>query len=208
MTEGPWALVLGAWSVLGPVVRPKSCGPWSDSPWSDSAWFDSPWFDSPRYVARNVPTRRDVGVYRFEDLRVWQAAKRQCDQVGGLLQRPEFRRDLKLSDQMNDAALSVMFNIAEGFLRRRDKEMLQFLRYAFASNGELKSGYYAAAGRNYLSQAEAAELIDGNESIARMLRRWQATLDQGESGRGRRTRTKNQGPGTDQGPKDGPGTKN
>ena len=45
---------------------------------------------------------------------------------------------------MNDASLSVMFNIAEGFLRRRDGETLQFLRYSFASNGELKAGYYAA----------------------------------------------------------------
>jgi len=148
-----------------------------------------------------------ASVYRFEDLRVWQAAKQQCDRVGALLKQQAFQRDRQMSEQMNDAALSVMFNISEGFLRRRDKETLQFLRYAFASNGELKSAYYAAAGRNYLSQAEAAELIDGNESIARMLRRWQATLDQGESGRGRRTRTKNQGPGTDQGPKDGPGTK-
>jgi four helix bundle protein len=91
------------------------------------------------------------GVYRFEDLRVWQAAKRQCDRVGAPLLRPEFRDDRQLSDQMNAAALSVMFNITEGFLRRRDKETLQFLRYSFASNGELKAGYYAAEGRKYLA---------------------------------------------------------
>jgi four helix bundle protein len=77
-----------------------------------------------------------MGVHRFEDLRVWQAAKEQCDQVGGLLERPRFQRDSGLSTQINDAALSVMFNIAEGFLRRRDKETLQFLRIALASNGE------------------------------------------------------------------------
>ena len=43
-----------------------------------------------------------MGVYRFEDLRVWQAAKRQCDRVGALITRPEFRRDRELSGQMND----------------------------------------------------------------------------------------------------------
>ena len=118
-----------------------------------------------------------MGVSRVEDLRVWEAAKRQCDRVGALLNRPEFKRDRELSSQMNDAAISVMFNICEGFLRRRDKETLQFLRYAFASNGELKSGYYAAEGRSYLSASEHAELIGLNESIARMLRRWQATLE-------------------------------
>lgn len=78
---------------------------------------------------------------------------------------------------MNGASISVMFNITEGFLRRRNKETLQFLRYSFASNGELKAGYYAAEGRKYLTSAEATELIDLNERIARMLRRWEASLD-------------------------------
>ena len=78
---------------------------------------------------------------------------------------------------MNAASLSVMFNISEGFLRRRDRETLQFLRYA--SNGELKAGYYAADGRSYTTHVETTELIALNESIARMLRRWESTLDLG-----------------------------
>ena len=117
-----------------------------------------------------------MGVDRFEDLRVWQAARQQCDQLGALLRRPGFRTDRGLSDQLNRAALSVVFNITEGFLRRRDKEMMQFLRYAIASNGELKAGYYVAEGRAYLAAVEAAALIERNDHIARMLRRWYATL--------------------------------
>jgi four helix bundle protein len=78
---------------------------------------------------------------------------------------------------MNAAALSVMFNMSEGFLRRRDKEMLQFLRYSFASNGELKAGYYAADGRKYIAAAETTELVALNEGIAKMLRRWQGTIE-------------------------------
>jgi len=131
-----------------------------------------------------------ASVYRFEDLRVWQAAKQQCDRVGALLKQQAFQRDRQMSEQMNDAALSVMFNISEGFLRRRDKETLQFLRYAFASNGELKSAYYAAAGRDYFSAAETEDLIRLNESIAKMLRRWQATLEPGDS---RSSRNRDQG---------------
>ena len=61
---------------------------------------------------------------------------------------------------MNGASISVMFNITEGFLRRRNKETLQFLRYSFASNGELKAGYYAAEGRQYITAAEKAQLIE------------------------------------------------
>jgi 23S rRNA-intervening sequence protein len=63
-----------------------------------------------------------VIVYRFEDLRVWQAAKRQSDELGRLLKRRPFLGDREIAGQMNAAALSVMFNIDEGFLRRRDKE--------------------------------------------------------------------------------------
>jgi four helix bundle protein len=117
-----------------------------------------------------------MGVHRFEDLRVWQVAKQQCDQVATLLQRPAFRRDRELSDQMNGAVLSVLFNISEGFVRRRDRETKQFLRYAMASNGELKAGLYAAEGRAYLGASEMAPLIERNEYIAKMLRRWYATL--------------------------------
>ena len=117
-----------------------------------------------------------MSVNRFEDLRVWQAAKDQCDRVGAVLQRPAFRQDRGLSDQVNRAALSVVLNISEGFLRRRDKETMQFLRYAIASNGELKAGYYLANGRAYLMPDETAALIQLNESIARMLRRWSATM--------------------------------
>jgi hypothetical protein len=58
-----------------------------------------------------------VGVNRFEDLRVWQAARQQGDRVGTLLQHSAFRRDLALFDQMNRAALSVLFDISEGFVR-------------------------------------------------------------------------------------------
>ena len=148
-------------------------------------------------------------VYRFEDLRVRQAAKRQSDEVGQLLKRRPVLADREIADQMNAAALSVIFNIAEGFLRRRDKETAQFLRYAIGSNGELKAGYYAAEGRQYATGAEIGDLVALNESIAKMLCRWMATLktdDPRASGGGPRTeggakakggpRTKNQGPGT------------
>jgi len=54
---------------------------------------------------------------------------------------------------------------------------MQFLRYAFASNGEVKAAYYAADGRKHLTGSETSELLEANESIARMLRRWQSTLE-------------------------------
>jgi four helix bundle protein len=131
-------------------------------------------------LARRVRTGSAIGVCRFEDLRVWQAAREQSNRVGELLKRPVFRNDRELSDQMNAASLSVMFNISEGFLRRRDKE---------------------TAGRNYTTREETVESIALNESIGRMLRRWEGTLDLGpwtkDQGRTKdRGRTKHQAPST------------
>ena len=116
-------------------------------------------------------------VFRFEDLRVWQAAKQQCDRVGALMNRPAFQRDRQLWDQLNRASISVMNNISEGFLRGRDTECGQFLRIAAASNGEVRSCYHAARGRKYISDAEAEELIELSNAIGRMTRRLRSTLD-------------------------------
>jgi four helix bundle protein len=115
-------------------------------------------------------------VSRFEDLRVWQAAKEQCDRVGDLIGRDEFRRDRQLSDQINGACISVLNNIAEGFSRRSDREFRQFLRYAFGSNAEVRACYYIAGGRKYLDSTEQETLTQLNDRIARMIRRFQATL--------------------------------
>jgi four helix bundle protein len=122
---------------------------------------------------------RPMGVYRFEDLRVWQLAKRQSDDVGALLQRDSFRGDRKLADQLNAASISVPLNISEAFLRRRDGEMRQFLRYAAASNGETRAAVHLAEGRRYLRADEAERLIERSNSIGRMLTRWQQTLRDG-----------------------------
>src|SRR5262245_23513714 len=117
-----------------------------------------------------------MGVYRFEDLRVWQAAMRQCDRVGELIRRETFRSDRELSDQMNAASISVANNIAEGFLRRKDREFSQHLRYSAASNEEVRTCLHLAIGRGYLTQTEAERLIEESNIIGRMLRRLMATL--------------------------------
>jgi four helix bundle protein len=115
-------------------------------------------------------------VDRFEDLRVWRAARKQCQQVADLTKRPGFCRDFKLSAQISDASVSVMNNISEGFLRRHDKEFFSFLRYAAASNGEVRGCFYAALDRRYITDDEAAELIEASNYIGRMIRRLQDSL--------------------------------
>ena len=117
-----------------------------------------------------------MGVYRFEDLRVWQAARQQADRVGELMKRAEWRQDQELARQLNAASISVMSNISEGFLRHCDREFVQFLRIAAGSNGEVRSCLHAARGRRYIDQAESDFLIEQSNAIGRMIRRLQQTL--------------------------------
>jgi len=91
---------------------------------------------------------------------------------------------------MNDASISVMNNISEGFLRRSDPDLLQFLRYSAASNGEVRACYYAANGRRYLSDEETAELAEESNVIGRMLTRWQQSTRAAIEQRRRSWRTK------------------
>jgi four helix bundle protein len=117
-----------------------------------------------------------VRVDKFEDLRVWQVAKQQAEQIGHLTRTPDCRKDFALCDQINRASLSVMNNISEGFLRHYDPEFLQFLRYAAGSNGEVRSCLLLARSRGYLSEHDGGELIEQSNYIGRMIRRLQDTL--------------------------------
>lgn len=111
-----------------------------------------------------------MGVQRFEDLQDWQQARSLCNEVFAIIKKPGLHDDYALRDQLNAASLSPVANIAEGFVRERDKEFAHFLRIAAASNGETRALLYVARDRDYLTDAELARLVDMTNSIGRMLR--------------------------------------
>ena len=67
---------------------------------------------------------------RFEDLPVWNAAIDLAVQVYALTSKPQFSSQRSLKDQIERAAVSVSNNIAEGFERGTNKELLAFLYIA------------------------------------------------------------------------------
>ena len=88
---------------------------------------------------------------RFEDLDCWKEA-RQRRVYDAIQQNSALKRDARLCSQSQSAAGSVMANIAEGFVRRSNKEFVQFLFIAMSSTAEVQSHLYIAVDQGYLSK--------------------------------------------------------
>ena len=76
---------------------------------------------------------------RFEELPVWKAAIEIAVEIYHLTGRPVFKSRYSLRDQIERAAVSVSNNIAEGFERGTNNELLAFLYIARGSAGEVRS---------------------------------------------------------------------
>jgi four helix bundle protein len=69
-----------------------------------------------------------VKITRFEDIEAWQEARKLVSMVYGVINKSkDFRKDFRLVNQMQDAAVSSMSNIPEGFARQSNREFIQFL---------------------------------------------------------------------------------
>jgi four helix bundle protein len=67
-------------------------------------------------------------ITRFEDIQAWQEARELVKLVYDAINVSEkFRKDFRMVNQMQAAAVSVMSNIAEGFTRKGNKEFIQYL---------------------------------------------------------------------------------
>lgn len=108
-------------------------------------------------------------ILRFEELEVWQQARRLTRTVYAFTEGSKFSRDYGLKDQMRRAAVSIMANIAEGFSRRGDKEFCRYLFLAKGSAAELQSHAYVALDQTYISEPDFRALYDSLDHVSRML---------------------------------------
>jgi len=99
-------------------------------------------------------------IKRFEDLQSWQKARVLANTVYKLTGNPRFAKDFRLRDQINDAAGSVMHNIAEGFDAGTGLEFIRFLKLARRSASEVQSELYLALDREHISQDELRVAYD------------------------------------------------
>jgi four helix bundle protein len=115
---------------------------------------------------------------RFEDLPVWQAAIELGRDVYTLTDNPVFKSRYSLRDQIERAAVSVSNNIAEGFERGTNQELLTFLYIARGSAGEVRSMLYLLGGMPVFRdlESEIRNLSAKTESVSRQLGAWARSL--------------------------------
>ncbi len=106
---------------------------------------------------------------RFEHLECWQEARRLTQLVYRTTNDGVFKKDLRLSGQIQAAAASCMANIAEGFIRRSDREFIQFLFIAMSSAAEVQSHLYIALDQNYVDEKQFEEIYEQANKTAMII---------------------------------------
>lgn len=108
-------------------------------------------------------------IKRFEDLEIWQLARKLSQGMYELTLQESFSKDYSLKDQARRSSGSVMDNIAEGFERGGKKEFLQFLSISKGSCGETKSQLYRELDRGYISEEQFNNLYECAKSLSRKI---------------------------------------
>lgn len=92
----------------------------------------------------------DMRIDRFEDLVIWQESIKLTKQIYHLTMVGLLKNDFPLRDQIRKSVVSISSNIAEGFSKRNNNELIRFLRIAMGSAGELKNQICIAHAVQYI----------------------------------------------------------
>lgn len=108
-------------------------------------------------------------IRRFEDLEIWQLARKLSQQIIFISKNTELKTDYRFKDQIKASSGSVMDNIAEGFERDGNLEFRQYLSIAKGSAGETRSQSYRLFDSEYISEEELKQLIIECEILSKKI---------------------------------------
>ncbi len=105
-------------------------------------------------------------ITKFEDLEIWQEARKLTKEVHQISKETDLKQDFRFKEQIKAASGSVMDNIAEGFERDGNLEFRQFLSIAKGSAGETRSQIYRLFDYEYISEEKFIELKNNYENLS------------------------------------------
>jgi four helix bundle protein len=105
----------------------------------------------------------------LEDLQVFQKSVAAADAISALTNRPEFRRDPELRDQLRSSSARVPALISEGHGQKTDRHFASYLFNARGSSKEVRAHLRVARGRGFISENEEATYAAPYHEIPKML---------------------------------------
>ncbi len=104
-----------------------------------------------------------------KDLIVWQKAIWLVQRLYEVTQTFPKEELYGVTAQMRRAAVSIPSNIAEGFARKHERELVRFLYIALGSASEMETQLIICHRIHYLTDEQYEELGSTNTEIIRML---------------------------------------
>lgn len=104
-----------------------------------------------------------------KDLIVWQKSMGLVKKLYQVTQSFPAEEVYGITSQMRRAAISIPSNIAEGYGRGHDKEIIHFLHISLGSASELETQLIISNNIHYLPDNSYQELSSLNNEIIRML---------------------------------------
>lgn len=105
----------------------------------------------------------------FEDFEVYKDTLEFTIKIFEVLQEERFKKEWAFTDQLKRATLSISNNIAEGFERETDKELIRFLYFSKGSAGEVRNIINVLKEVNYVTSEEADSLKNEILGISKQL---------------------------------------
>jgi four helix bundle protein len=121
---------------------------------------------------------KQVKYSNFEELPVWKAAIEFALQLFEFTNKADFRGFGDTRNQLERAGVSISNNIAEGFERGSNTELIQFLYISKGSSGECRSMLRLCESSVRFSdfKSEISNLITRAKNISRQLNGWVESL--------------------------------
>ena len=107
-------------------------------------------------------------IRNFKDLKIWQRGVELVKLIYVITNSLPVDEKYGIVSQMRRSAVSVPSNIAEGFMRRHNKEYKQFLYIALGSLAELETQIIISKELNFLTTEHYTSMLSAIDELNKM----------------------------------------
>ncbi len=108
-------------------------------------------------------------IRNFKDLKIWQRGMELAREIYEITEKFPSKETYGLVSQMRRSAISVPSNIAEGFMRRHNKEYKQFLYIALGSLAELETQLILSEQLKFINKKLFNDIQSSIQEINKMI---------------------------------------